>query len=180
MLDKIGYIDSKGWVTGACINHPKVQPTPRAAEEGGPDMTTLAGRKAAQRELHERNLVRAAAAGINTNGFIVETKPVREKKPVPERDAASVAPMTADEEEYKALREAGVTPMNVFIHVGGNSMWAPAVVSAALEMVKERQANAARILADKDASFGKLREEVRFAFCNRRLRNVTRQPLRVT
>jgi hypothetical protein len=38
-LDKLGYIDSKGWVTGACVNHPKVQPTAvasgSAAAEGG-------------------------------------------------------------------------------------------------------------------------------------------------
>ena len=118
MLDKIGYIDSKGWVTGACITHPKVQPTPLATEDGQPDLTTLAGRKAAQRLLHEENLEVAKAVGINTDGFIVETKPVRKAKEAPERDAATVGPMTAEEQEYRALKEAGVTPMNVFMHEG--------------------------------------------------------------
>eukprot|EP00966_Prymnesium_polylepis_P311130 7188064-Prymnesium_polylepis.1 len=72
----------------------------------------VAARRTAQRELHERNLEAAAAAGLNTEGLIVETKPVRKTAPRPERDAASVAPPTADEEEFLRLKETGVTPMN--------------------------------------------------------------------
>ena len=106
---------------------------------------------------------KAKAAGINVDSFIVETKPARRKKKK-ERDAAEVDEPTVDEQEYLALREAGVTPMNVFVHAGGDSMWAPAVISAALETIKEREANATRVAAEKDASFGKLREEVCLAF----------------
>ena len=163
-LDKLGYIDSDGWVTGACINHPKVQPTAAAAADGAPALDSIAGRRAAQRELHERNIEKAKEAGLDTSHFIVETKPVRQKAAPAERDSAAVGPPTDAEAEFLKLKAAGVTPMNVFLYAGTDSMWAPPVIGLVVDSLEEKVANAARVAADKDASFGKLHEEVRLAF----------------
>ena len=156
-LDKLGYIDSAGWVTRAAIHHPKVLAGAGCATETTGASTRRSERALQQVELHASNLARAAAAGLVCN--VLEVVP---KKPLKRaRTPVDVAPMTESERAFKKIKESGASASTVFMYANGSSMWAPEVLDAALEGVLEKQAKTADVAASKDDDFNKLQQSAK-------------------
>ena len=154
-LDKLGYIDSDGWVTRAAINHPKVLAGAGCAAEPTGASTRRSERALEQVQLHATNLKRAATAGLECD--VLEVVP---KKPL-KRTPVDVAPMTESERAFKKIKESGASASSVFMYANGSSMWAPEVLDAALAGVLEKQTKAADLAASKDGDFAKLQQSAK-------------------
>jgi len=155
-LDKLGYIDSRGWVTRAAINHPKVLAGAGCAEEATGATTLRSKRAVEQAAKHAVNLEQAATVGL-----LCDVLEVVAKKPLKKRTPVEVAPMSDSERAFMMIKESGASASSVFMYANGRSMWAPEVIDAALEGVLEKQAKAAGVAASKSDDFAKLQQSTK-------------------